>query len=196
MKNKKSYGVVSSLFFVASFVLLSGCTSDNSNNNSNGLSWIDNYSPVHSLGTGTDDFGVTYPMNHPNSSESVDHLAWVLESLNQHCVVMVVHRTGCVTCQPQADRMIALAEKYEDDVTFYDLDISLGGDTEQKAYEAYVYDPAGPPGYIALTVLVTTIEVNGNVVYGWHSWEGDVDDVELEGWVKDTIYYYYLNNGN
>jgi len=79
---------------------------------------------------------------------------------------------------------------------FHDLDISLGGDTEQKAYEAYVYDPAGPPGYIALTVLVTTIEVNGNVVYGWHSWEGDVDDVELEGWVKDTIYYYYLNNGN
>ena len=191
---------VPSLFSKSSLILLilllgffSGCTS---NNETPGSSWIDTYTPLHSLGTGTNDFWETYPLNHPNSSEPVNHLAWVLESLNEHGVMIVVHRTGCITCQPQADRMIALADKYGNNTTFYDLDISRGGDTEQKAYESYVYDPAGPPGYIALTVLVTTITVNGNVVNAWHSWEGDVDDAELEGWVQDTIYYYHMNTGN
>jgi thiol-disulfide isomerase/thioredoxin len=195
MKNNKSYGIAASLFFIMIFVVLSGCTSDNSNNNANGPSWMKTYTPVHSMGSGPDDFWITYPMGHPNSSQSVDHLPWVLASLNKSCVVIVVHRTGCTTCQPQADRVIALAEKYKENVTFYDLDISLGGETEQKAYEAYVYDPAGPPGYIALTILVTLTEVNGHVEYCWHSWEGNVADAELEGWVQDTIYYYHVNSG-
>ena len=189
--NRKT--LISAILSVTSILLLSGCTSENSGNE---VSWLNNYSPLHTIGNGTNDFWIMYPTSHPNSSQSVDHLSWVLASLNKNCVVLVVHRTGCVTCQPQADRVIALAEKYGDNVTFYDLDISLGGDTEQKAYEAYVYDPAGPPGYIALTVLVTLIEVNGNVMYGWHSWEGDVDNAELESWVQDTIYYYHINSGN
>lgn len=193
MKRKMLLSVIFSIWIV---LLLSGCTSNNSHNNLDGTSWMNDYTPVHSVGSGEGDFWISYPSGHPNSSEPVNHLSWVLESLNQHCVVIVVHRTGCVTCQPQADRVIALAEKYEDDGTFYDLDISLGGDTEQKAYEAYVYDPAGPPGYIALTVLVTLIEVNGEVKYCWHSWEGDVADAELEGWVQDTIYYYHVNSVN
>jgi thiol-disulfide isomerase/thioredoxin len=189
------------VFSVVSVLLVSGCTSNNSNDNSddnsdNEESWLDMYTPIHTVGNGPNNFWISYPTGHPNASQQVDHLPWVLSSLNENAVVFVVHRTGCVTCQPQADRMIALAEKYEDNVTFYDLDISLGGDTEQKAYEAYVYDPAGPPGYIALTVLVTLIEVNGDVEYGWHSWEGDVADAELEGWVQDTIYYYHVNRGN
>ncbi len=190
MKFKRLILLICTVLMISFF---GGCTSNNETNDS---SWIENYTPVHSVGTGIDDFWITYPTSHPNSSQSVDHLAWVLDSLNEHCVVFVVHRTGCITCQPQADRVIALSEKYGDNVTFYDLDISFGGETEQRAYEAYVYDPAGPPGYIALTVLVTTIEVNDNIIYGWHSWEGDVDDAELEGWIQDTIYYYHLNNGD
>jgi len=31
--------------------------------------------------------------------------------------------------------------------------------------------------------------------YGWHSWEGDVEDIEMEEWVKDGIYYWYQNSG-
>ena len=143
--------LVLTVFSVTSIVLLSGCTSDNSNGNSNSnsdieKSWLDNYTPIYAVGTGSNNFWISYPTGHPNVSKSVDHLPWVLNSLNENAVIFVVHRTGCVTCQPQADRMIALAEKYEGNVTFYDLDIALGGDIEQKAYEAYVYDPAGPPG--------------------------------------------------
>ncbi len=172
-------------------LFLSGCMSDNSNNQG---SWLDTYIPIHVVGNGSNDFWISYPTGHPNSSQAVIHNTWVLDSLNRSCVVLVVHRTGCQTCQPQADRVIAFSEKYRDDVTFYDLDISVGGETEQKAYEAYVYDPVGPPGYIALTVLVTLIEVNGDVEYCWHSWEGDVADAELEGWIQDTIFYYHVNS--
>ncbi len=187
--------LLSTICSIVTILLLSGCTNNNSNNNFDGTSWMNDYTPIHSVGSGEDNFWISYPSSHPNSSQPVNHLTWVLETLNQHCVVIVVHKTGCTTCQPQADRVIALAEKYEDEGTFYDLDISLGGETEQKAYEAYVYDPAGPPGYIALTVLVTLIEVNGKVEYCWHSWEGNVADAELEGWIQDTI-YYHVNSEN
>lgn len=91
--------------------------------------------------------------------------------------------------------MIALAEKYEGQVAFWDLDIPLGGDIAQKAYASYLYDPNGPPGYIALTGIFTYVEDNGDVAIGWHSWEGNVQDAEMESWIQDAIYYYHTNNG-
>jgi hypothetical protein len=193
MNRKISYNIVITIFFVVSIVLLSGCTSNTSNNNSNGQSWLENYTPVHSVGNGEDDFWTVYQDINPNSSQPVSHLSWVVDSLEENCVVFVVHKTGCVTCQPQADRVLSLGEKYEDCLVCYDLDLTLGGDTEQKGYDAYIYDPVGPPGYIALTGIFTLVEKNGKVEYGWHSWEGDVPKSEIETWVKDGIYYYNMN---
>lgn len=178
-----------SMLCVVVVLLLSGCTTEDSD----GASWIDDYTPVHSVGTGDTDFWIAYPPTNPSSGQAVNHLAWVNDSLKEACVLFVVHRTGCVGCQAQADRVIALAEKYETQVEFYDLDIALGGATEQRAYDAYVYDPAGPPGYIALTGVFTFVKQNGVVEYGWHSWEGNVGDGEMESWVQDAIYYYHVN---
>ena len=61
-----------------------------------------------------------------------------------------------------------------------------------KAYGSYLYDPNGPPGYIALTGIFTLVKDNGNV--SWHSWEGDVSDSDMVDWIKDGIYNYYLNS--
>jgi hypothetical protein len=80
-------------------------------------------------------------------------------------------------------------------VEFWDLDIPLGGDIEQKAYESYLYDPDGPPGYIALTGVFTYVEQDGETKIGWHSWEGDVADSDMEDWIRDAIYYYHVNSG-
>jgi len=171
----------------------SGCTSNNSQNGTNGSSWVTTYTPVHSLGTETDNFWTVYPEINPKSGESVAHLDWVLDSLDKGCVLFVVHRTGCVGCQAQADRVIAFAEQYQGQVEFFDLDIATGGSVEQQAYDAYVYDPNGEPGYIALTGIITLQKTNGNLVYGWHSWEGNVADSDMEDWVKDAIYYYHVN---
>ena len=197
MKNKRSYGIAISLFIVASFVLLSGCTSDNSNN-SNGQSWMNNYTPVHSIGTGSDNFWINFPIGNPSAGQSVQHLIWITEDLEEKPVVFVCHRTGCASCTPQADRIKALRETYGEEAIFYDLDDDYAGtatpDILEKYYNAFYYDPNGEPNYIALTGVYTLINDGGEVNIGWHSWEGNVADAEMETWIKDGIYYYNMNS--
>ena len=184
------------MIIINSISFLSGCTDNRSNENTiDGPIWMNNYVPVHSLGDGSNDFWLTFPPGNPSGGLSVDHLDWVINSLQEGCILFVVHKTGCVGCQAQADRVIDLGDKYETQLMFYDLDIPLGGDIEKKAYDSYLYDPDGPPGYIALTGILTLVKDDGEIKYGWNSWEGDVEDTEMEEWVKDGIYYWYQNNG-
>jgi len=184
------------MIIINSISFLSGCTDNRSNENTiDGPIWMNNYVPVHSLGDGSNDFWLTFPIGNPSGGLSVDHLDWVISSLQEGCILFVVHKTGCVGCQAQADRVIDLGDKYEKQLMFYDLDIPLGGDIEKKAYDSYLYDPDGPPGYIALTGILTLVKDDGEIKYVWHSWEGDVEDTEMEEWVKDGIYYWYQNNG-
>lgn len=192
MNQKKFLIAIFSIFII---ILLSGCTTNDTNNDSDNENWLVNYLPVHTVGTGEDDFWIEYPTDNPNSGQSVTHLSWVNDSLEKGCMLFVVHITGCVSCQPQADRVIELAEEYKEHVVFHDLDADLGGSVEKRAYDAYLYDPDGSPGIIALTGVFTLIEQNGSIVYGWHSWEQDVDFKEMEEWVKDGIYYWYENSG-
>ena len=192
MNQKKFLIAIFSIFII---LLLSGCTTNDTNNDSYNKDWLTDYSPVHSVGNGIDDFWVDYPSINPNSGQSVTHLSWVNDSLEKGCMLFVVHITGCVSCQPQTDRVIELAEKYKEHVVFHDLDSALGGSVEKRAYNAYLYDPDGSPGIIALTGVFTLFEQNGSIVYGWHSWEQDVDFKEMEEWVKDGIYYWYENSG-
>ncbi len=184
--------LVSAVFLI---VLIIGSTTENSGNGSNDSSWLDSYVPVHSPGIGTEDFWITYPSGHPQSGQFVSHPQWILDSLENSCVLLVVHRTGCYWCQAQADRVIELGNKYKNSLTFYDLDLELGGDVESKGYDAIAYDPDGYPHYIALTAIVTSIDNTGSVEYCWHGWEGDMDESDLEGWVKDGIYFYHVNSG-
>ncbi|TES83126.1 MAG: hypothetical protein E3J91_03435 [Hadesarchaea archaeon] len=181
---------VLSVVIIALFII-----SNNPPGVDNNSSWLESYTPLHSLGTGADGFWVTYPPGHPQGGQPVSHPQWVLDSLKNSCVLLVVHRTGCAWCQPQADRVIELGNKYKDSLTFYDLDLELGGDVESKGYEAIAYDPDDSPHYIALTAIITSIDNNGGAEYCWHGWEGDMDKSDLEGWIKDAIYYYHINSG-
>jgi len=108
-KNKNSIMTIFSVFIV---LIISGCTTNKveDENGINNVDWLSNYSPVHNIGNGTNDFWVDYPSENPDSGQSVTHLSWVNESLEKGCMLFVVHITGCVTCQPQADRVIKLAE--------------------------------------------------------------------------------------
>ena len=184
------------LVLIIIVMFLSGCNSNSTDNKDDfdNQNWLDTYSPIHSVGNGSNNFWINYPTENPNSSQSVSHLPFVNNSLKEGCVLFVVHKTGCEACQPQADRVISLANKYGEKVKFHDLDITLGGSVEQRAYDAYLYDPDGPPGYIALTGVFTLINNNGKIEYAWHSWEFDVDSSELETWIRDAIYYYHVNS--
>lgn len=176
-------------------LLLTGCTTNEKNAYTNNEDWLTDYIPIHSLGTGSDDFWLNYPTNHTNSSQSITHISWVNESLEEGCMLLVVHKTGCEACQPQADRAIKLAKNFKEHIVFHDLDITLGGSIETRAYDSYLYDPDGPPGYLALTGIFTLINNSGTIEYAWHSWEQDVNYNEMQEWLKDGIYYWYQNSG-
>ena len=170
------------------------------NGNSDRPQWLDNYTPAYSVGTGSDNFWINFPEGSPTVGQSVTHLTWITEDLKEKPVVFVCHRTGCGPCTPQADRVKALREIYGNDAIFYDLDNPFEGygvtteDILQKFQEAFYYDPNGSPHYIAFTGVFTLIEDGTDVKIGWHGWEGDVADAEMETWIKDSIYYYNMNS--
>jgi hypothetical protein len=180
-------------------MLFSGCTNNNSSNNNFDStpvdsSWLIDYYPIHEVGNSSNDFWINYPSNNPNFNKSISHLSWINDSLEEGCVLFVVHKTGCEACKPQADRAINLARKYENFILFHNLDITLGGTVEERAYDSYLYDPDGSPGLIALTGIFTLIENNGTIEPAWHSWELDVTISEMESWVKDAIYFYNMSS--
>jgi hypothetical protein len=92
------------LFAVFLLLLLTGCTNNNpSDGNEN---WLENYSPVYLVGTGSDNFWINFPVGGPSAGQSVQHLTWITEDLEEKPVVFVLHRTGCGPCTPQADRVL------------------------------------------------------------------------------------------
>jgi hypothetical protein len=183
------------IILIITGLILAGCVDNNknSNNTTNTGTWLDDYAPVHGIGTGSNDFWIEFPADSEYNGQTITHLQWIRDSLEANCVVFVVHKTGCAGCAEQAERVITLAGTYKNHVKFYDLDIPLGGDIEQKAYDSYLYDPDGPPGYIALTGVHTYVKQDGETKVGWHSWEGNVADSEMEEWIKDSIYYHHIN---
>jgi hypothetical protein len=188
--------VVAIFVAAAIFALFASLDKSNGNNeiNSNDPSWMNNYTPVSSIGTGSVNFWINFP-----AGQSVEHLSWIIEDLEEKPVVFVCHRTGCYGCAAQAERVLALREPYGEDAVFYDLDYpyeQYGTPTEDilnKFYEAFYYDPNGGSQVIATTGVFTLINDGGEVKIGWHSWEGDVADAEMETWIKDAIYYYHVN---
>ena len=106
-------------------MLFSGCTNNNSQNNNFDTtpvdsSWLIDYYPVHTVGNSSEEFWIHYPSDNPNFNQSISHLPWVNDSLEEGCVLFVVHKTGCEACKPQADRAINLAKKYENFIVFQD----------------------------------------------------------------------------
>ncbi len=191
--------VIGVAFFVFSGLLTNTSTNGNGNNKPNTGTWLDNYTPVYSIGTGSNDFWIDFPVGNPSVGQSVQHKIWITDDLEEKSVIFVCHRTGCGPCTPQADRVKALIEAYGDDIVFYDLDSPFEGfgtikeGILEKYNQAFYYDPNGGDHYIALTGIFTLINDGGEVKTGWHSWEGNVDDTAMENWIKDAIYYYHVN---
>jgi len=190
--------VIIIVIIAGSIIVLSMNKPEGSNNNGDGPAWLKNYTPVYNVGTGTNNFWVNFPTGNPSVGQSVNHLSWITEDLEEKPVVFVCHRTGCASCTPQADRVKALRETYGEDAIFYDLDDDYAGtataDILEKYNEGFYYDPNGGSHYIALTGVFTLIKDGGKVKIGWHSWEGNVADAAMENWIKDSIYYYHINS--
>jgi hypothetical protein len=211
LKQKKSAGlslwniaaillILVAIVGVAFFILSELPDGSNDVGKSNNAGWVDDYSPSYSTGTGSDNFWINFPAGSDYPDQSPQHLTWITEDLTEKPVVFVCHRTGCGPCTPQADRVKALREIYGEDAVFYDLDYPFEGygtateDILNKFYEAFYYDPNGGSQVIAFTGVFTLINNGGEVKIGWHSWEGNVADADMENWIKDAIYYYHINS--
>ncbi|PKK85825.1 MAG: hypothetical protein CVT48_03790 [Thermoplasmata archaeon HGW-Thermoplasmata-1] len=152
--------------------------------------------PVYGVGGGESDWRINYKDQHAdNPGGSVTHPQWVLDALESKPVIFVVHQTGCASCQPQADRMNEIANRYANKIIFYDLDLATSGQYNQ-GQSCVVYDPNGGKTGIALTGMVTKVkDVSGNVVVGWHAWEGGLmGEDEVNTWIKDAISHYKINS--
>lgn len=197
-RSKAKIGLIIIIIIIiaASILVYSINKLEGSNNNGENPAWLKNYKPVYNLGTGSNNFWINFPTGNPSVGQSVNHLSWIIEDLEEKPVIFVCHRTGCTSCTPQADRVKALRNTYGDDAIFYDLDDDYAGtateDTLTKYNAAFYYDPNGGTHYIALTGVYTLIKDGGEVKIGWHSWEGNVADAAMENWIKDAIYYYHI----
>ncbi len=186
------------LLLVGILLFLSGCTSNNtnkkSNNGSDESNWLENYIPIHAVGTGSDDFWIEFPAGSDSYGQSIEHFDWVTDTIDNNCVLFVVHRTGCVGCKEQGDLVISLAKKYNKDVEFHDIDAvsDATAEIQQMSNEAYLYDPNGASGYIALTGVFTYIEENETVEFTVEVENGTGDNYVILDFGDGVIYSDYM----
>ena len=81
-------------------------------------SWLDSYSPKYTIGSGNNNWWINYPDTHPDKGAKVTHLEWIKQDLNNKPVLFVIHRTGCISCQPQAEKSAEIRKKYQNDLIF------------------------------------------------------------------------------
>ncbi len=144
-------------------------------------------------GTGSNDFWVTYPSAHPLAGQPVAHPSWVLDALDQRVVMILDHSEGCYPCVQQTAICKKVYDAHSGQIAFFDL---LSGQDEPRASEAFAaYDPTGGVHYIPLTIVLTKVkDAGGKTVIGWHSWEGVIDEQNLDSWISDAISHYSENS--
>jgi thiol-disulfide isomerase/thioredoxin len=74
----------------------------------------------YSVGSGNDDWWVTYPTQSPGSGIVVNHPQWVLDALGSKPVVVYVHK-GCGYCKPQTDALAEVVKEEGSKFTYFDL---------------------------------------------------------------------------
>lgn len=142
------------------------------------------------VGSGTDDFWIQYPLNHPSSNQSVEHPDWVKDAVVNKVVMILSHSDNCSPCIKQ----IAICEDINESsvyIEYFDL-ITSFNDPEST----WVFSNYSPEGYwiIPLTIVLTKVtDSNGNDCIGWHSWVGVVDKAMLTSWLEDAITYHNDN---
>jgi len=141
---------------------------------------------VHNPGSGSEDFWTVYPSGHASEGKTVPFPSWVQGESASKVLLVLTHSEGCSPCvQQQGDiRAIMGDPAFQTTVNYIDL---LSGGTDQRAQDCFdILDPEGKENYIPLTTIVAR---DSSGKYVWHSWEGVTGKANLEGWLKDAMYY-------
>jgi hypothetical protein len=146
------------------------------------LTSLDVLGAEFSIGSGSDDWWITYPNNSSESGKEVSHPQWVLAALEDKPVMIYIHKT-CGWCGPQTEAIAEVVDEYGSELTYFNL--SAEGD-DVRANEAGIkYDPdGGPISYVPLTIILTLAPgSDGKDRIIWHS----TDQVTGKDWIKSYI---------
>lgn len=170
-----------------------GNSSKNNNSHENETNWWENYTAKYLKGSGDDNWWINYPDQHPDSGSKVNHPEWVIDSLENKSVVILVHSDRCDPCIQQQKDMEEVLEEYGEEVEYYDIMSDGSDDRANDSFESY--DPNNEQNYIPLTVMVSLIkDEDGDIKILWHSAEGATGKEWISDYMKDGIYYYYQNS--
>lgn len=146
----------------------------------------------YSVGSGSEDWWTVYPDQHDDAGSEVDHPQWILDLLADRPVLILDHSTNCEPCLDQESYVEAVMEDYGDEVAYENLITGVGNSRADMLFD--IYDPNGVKATMPLTVLLTLVEDDGEVVVGWHSMEDTAGGEELvRALVEDAIDYYDEN---
>jgi len=141
---------------------------------------------VHKLGSGPEDIWTVYPADHVSAGESVPFPLWVQDESSSRVLLVLTHSEGCAPCvQQQKDIQAIMGDlAFQTAVNYIDL---LSGGSDSRAQDCFdILDPEGKQNYIPMTIIVAK-DPSGK--YVWHSWEGVTGKANLEGWLRDAMYY-------
>lgn len=157
---------------------------------------LSSYQPAHTLGSGENDWWSTYPTQHADAGKAVEHPSFVLDALKEKPVLILVHSSTCKSCVAQIANLNGAMKSYGSDLSYNDV-LGEGSSLEKAVGILDVYNPTGGMPYVPTTVFITLIKgSDGKVQVAWHSQIDAMDAGQIEGYIKDSIYYYKQNAAN
>ncbi|MFO7676916.1 MAG: thioredoxin family protein [Thermoplasmatota archaeon] len=192
MNKRKHTSLLISLILVSITIFLSGCVSENGDTRQ---SWLDTYTPVHSQGTGENNFWITYPEKLSKSGVEVNHPQWVLDELENNPILIVAGSDDCAPCIMQKRNINTVLETYEEQIQYFNIPTD---GSDPRAWDAYnAYWSQDTSWYIPLTAIITKgRDTDNEVAIYWHSSTGSTGEQWISDFVKDAIYYHHVYKEN
>jgi hypothetical protein len=146
----------------------------------------DGYDPLHAPGKDAEDYWIVYPQMHVNRGQPVQFTSWMKQEASAKVLLILVHSEGCAPCIQQGQDIREIMNNTVFMTAVNSLDLLSGG-TDTRADDCFqVFDPDGSQYLIPLTIILVK-DPSGK--YLWHSWEGVTGKENLEGWLRDAMYY-------
>ena len=147
----------------------------------------------HPIGSGPEDWWITYPDQHSYAGSSVEHPSWALDPLEERPVMILFHSSHCAACVQQEAAIMRVLGALGDEVAYQDV---LTESEYEKGWGGLlVYYPQGDPRtdpiYVPLTVFLTLGPgPGGGTEVVWHSAVGSTGERRIRSYLSDAVARY------
>jgi len=147
---------------------------------------LDALGSEYPIGSGNDDWWITYPDDSSESGKEVSHPQWVLAALEDKPVLIYIHKT-CEGCGPQTEAIVEVVNEYDNELVYFNL--SGEGDDARANEAGIVYDPnEGLRHYVPMTIILTVMRSpDGKDHVIWHSADQPTGKEWIKSYIEDAI---------